>query len=77
VRHQRRTYAPARSVASEYKRRVRWYVGGFHASLMPDEVAHAESVVISEAESPGRASSTCASGRLKNLCHRGDRLLPE
>src|SRR5215203_5549024 len=48
------TYTARRAyqIASEYrKRRVPVVMGGFHASLCPDEVAcHAESVVVGEAE---------------------------
>lgn len=48
------TYTARRAyqIASEYrKRKVPVVMGGFHASLMPDEVArHAEAVVIGEAE---------------------------
>ncbi|MCC6151128.1 MAG: B12-binding domain-containing radical SAM protein [Planctomycetes bacterium] len=48
------TYTARRAyqIASEYRRRkIPVVMGGFHASLMPDEVArHAESVVIGEAE---------------------------
>ena len=49
------TYTAARAyqIASEYRRRkVPVIMGGFHATLMPDEVArHAEAVVVGEAES--------------------------
>ncbi|HEY4593942.1 MAG TPA: cobalamin-dependent protein, partial [Thermoanaerobaculia bacterium] len=48
------TYTARRAyqIASEYRRRrVPVVMGGFHASLCPDEVArHAESVVVGEAE---------------------------
>jgi radical SAM superfamily enzyme YgiQ (UPF0313 family) len=49
------TYTAKRAyqIASEYRRRgVPVVIGGFHASLCPDEVArHAEAVVVGEAES--------------------------
>ena len=48
------TYTAKRAyqIASEYRRRkIPVVMGGFHATLMPDEVAkHAESVVVGEAE---------------------------
>ncbi|MCL2641856.1 MAG: B12-binding domain-containing radical SAM protein, partial [Phycisphaerales bacterium] len=46
------TAARAYQIAAEYRRRgVKVVVGGFHATLMPDEVAeHADAVCIGEAE---------------------------
>ena len=52
------TYTARRAyqIASEYRRRgVPVVMGGFHATLVPEEVSdYAESVVIGEAEGCGR-----------------------
>src|SRR3954451_13285331 len=66
------TYTAKRAyqIASEYrKRRVPVVMGGFHASLMPDEVARfAESVVIGEAEALWpRVIDDARHGRLEKI----------
>jgi radical SAM superfamily enzyme YgiQ (UPF0313 family) len=66
------TYTAKRSyqIASEYRRRKTPVVmGGFHATLLPDEVAkHAEAVVVGEAENQWQqVIDDARSGRLKKL----------
>ncbi len=72
------TYTAKRAyqIASEYrKRRVPVVMGGFHASLCPDEVAkHAEAVVCGEAETlwPGVVDDA-RHGRLEKFYRQGER----
>ncbi|NLH81615.1 MAG: radical SAM protein [Phyllobacteriaceae bacterium] len=66
------TYTAKRAyqIASDYRRRgVPVVIGGFHATLMPDEVArHAEAVVVGEAEGVWpEVIEDAAAGRLRPL----------
>ena len=72
------TYTARRAyqIASEYRRRkVRVVMGGFHASLCPDEVArYAESVVVGEAEALWpRVIDDARHGRLDKFYRSGGR----
>ena len=72
------TYTAKRAyqIASEYRRRgVPVVMGGFHATLAPDEVArYAESVVVGEAENVWpRSSTTRATARLKPIYRASER----
>ncbi len=76
------TYTAARAyqIASEYRRRgVPVVMGGFHATLVPDEVArHAEAVVTGEAESIwAEVVDDLRHGRLKARYHGERQALSE
>jgi radical SAM superfamily enzyme YgiQ (UPF0313 family) len=72
------TYTAKRAyqIASEYRRRrIPVVMGGFHASLMPEEVArHAEAVVVGEAENLwAEVIDDARLGRLKKSYRQGTR----
>src|SRR5689334_13517019 len=72
------TYTAKRAyqIASEYrKRKVPVVMGGFHASLAPDEVARfAECVVVGEAENIWpRVIDDARHGRLEKIYRQGER----
>ncbi len=72
------TYTAKRAyqIASEYRRRgVPVVMGGFHASLLPDEVSrHAESVVVGEAEAIWpRIIDDARHGRLEKIYRQSGR----
>jgi radical SAM superfamily enzyme YgiQ (UPF0313 family) len=72
------TYTAKRAyqIASEYRRRrIPVVMGGFHASLMPEEVArHAEAVVVGEAENLwAEVIDDARLGRLKKSYRQGRR----
>ena len=72
------TYTAKRAyqIASEYRRRrIPVVMGGFHASLMPEEVArHAEAVVLGEAENLwAEVIDDARLGRLKKSYRQGTR----
>lgn len=70
------TYTAARAyqIAHEYrKRNVKVVLGGFHATLMPEEASHhADTVIVGEAEGVwGSLLDDLSEGRLKEI-YRGD-----